>query len=171
LKPYHTLEARIKARNRVNKRANELQPELVEIFRPYVGKKVTTQHGLVHKLKPVIDKLRDRERGGEFSNGKGFDLWRRYGGSYAIDYEIKCSEPIRGSEREGGGCTVTYAEATVRVGLLEGDTLKSLSEEPPNYKSDYTEEEIREKRALADKLREEARRAETDLCPFGWFDQ
>jgi len=166
------LNAKVRAHNKVNARANELHPELLEMFRPFVGKKILTQSGFVAKLKPQIDALRERERG----RGR-FDLYS-HSTSYSLTFSLKAWESYQGEEHGG-----SYAEAYINVGELgrlgatngehcdtPRDALASLIELPPNVRTDYSAEEVRELRAKAQALADQAREAESALYPFGKYD-
>jgi hypothetical protein len=67
------LQARVAAQNRANAEANRLYKLLVEIFRPYVGKKILTQSGVIAKLKPLVS---DLSTGNIFAGG--FHVWRNF---------------------------------------------------------------------------------------------
>jgi hypothetical protein len=169
------LNAKVRAYNKVNARAKELQGELLAIFRPFVGKKILTNSGFVAKLKPQWDALRERERG---PNHQGFQL---YPGStsYSLTFTLKAWEPYQG-EQHGGA----YAEATIHVGelgrggsLLGGDYrdlpadhLAKLHTEPLKLRTDYNADEVRDLRIEAKKLEERAREAQSALYPFGQYD-
>jgi len=168
------LDARVRAFNRVNKRANELHSELVEIFRTYVGKKILTNAGFVAKLRPQWEAIRDREG---HSHG-GFQVY--YSGStYSLTFTVKTWEPYNG-EQYGGA----YAEANIHVGdfggrrrnsepldALPADHLATLNEQPVTLRTDYNADEVRRLRKEADELRDKLSAAESALHPFGRFDQ
>jgi hypothetical protein len=168
------LNAKVRAYNKVNARANELHRELLAIFRPYVGKKILTQSGFVAKLRPVIDALRDRERGPDHRHG--FQLYTG-STSYTLTFTLKAWEPNGG---EYGGA---YAEATLYVGELgrlganhgehcdtARDCLAKLHTEPLALRTDYNADEVRRLREEAKKLEERAREAQSALYPFGQYD-
>jgi hypothetical protein len=50
------------------------------------------------------------------------------------------------------------------------DHLAALVELPPNLRTDYNAEEVRELRARAKALEDQAREAESALYPFGKYD-
>jgi hypothetical protein len=167
------LNARVRAHNRVNKRALELHGELVEIFRPFIGKKVLTNSGFVAKLRPQIDAIRDREGS---SHEGGFQLYYN-GGRYSLVFTLKAWEPYKG-EQYGG----SYAEASIYVGEfgnqtsqnpegLPQDHLASVRETPPDLRTDYSADEVRALRKAEREASEKAREAESALSPFGRYDQ
>jgi hypothetical protein len=168
------LNAKVRAYNRVNKRALELHAELLAIFRPFVGKKVLTNSGFVAKLRPQIEALRARE--GQTHQG-GFQLFHN-SSTYSLTFTLKAWEPYQG-EQYGGA----YAEATIHVGEfgrmgassgehcdVARDVLAKLIELPPNLRTDYNADEVRDLRIEAKKLEERAREAQSALYPFGQYD-
>lgn len=151
------LEAKVAAHNRTHAEINRLAPLMREAFRPFIGKKVLTHGGVVAKLKTEIDKLT------EDSRACGFRVWRD-GGNYSVYYYVDCTEQI-----EGRGCV--YGKGSFYVCEVEGYDCKKLIEDGKPLRTDYTAEEIRNKRKLAEKLADEARTAEYALTPFGKYDQ
>jgi hypothetical protein len=168
------LNAKVRAYNKVNARAMELQPELLAMFRPFVGKKILTNSGFVAKLRPLIDALREREQ----QPGRGrFQFWTG-STSYTLTFTLKAWESYNG-EQYGGA----YAEATLYVGELgragathgghcdvARDCLASLNEEPLALRTDYSAEQVRALRKAAQEAEEKAREAEHALSPFGKYD-
>jgi hypothetical protein len=153
----------------------ELQPELLEMFRPFIGKKVLVQgNGLVAKLAPQLRALRDRESQPE--RGK-FTLWQD-SSTYHLSFTLKAWESYQG-EQHGG----SYAEATINVGELgrlgathgehldvPRDHLGTLNEQPLTLRTDYNADEIRALRKAAEAAEAKAREFESALYPFGKYD-
>jgi len=166
------LNAKVRAYNKVNARAMELQPELLAIFRPYVGKKILTNSGFVAKLRPVLEEFRKRvNASGPFQLITGST-------SYWLSYTLKAWEPYQG-EKYGGAS----AEATIHVGELgrlgatngehcdvARDVLATLEQKPLELRADYSADEVRELRKAAQEAEERAREAEHALYPFGKYD-
>jgi hypothetical protein len=168
------LNARVRAYNKVNARAITLHRELVEIFRPFVGKKILTNAGFVAKLRPLLDAVRVRES----EPSRGRFQFITHSTSYSLTFSLKVWESYQGEEHGG-----SYAEAVIHVGELgrlgatngehcdvPRDALASLIEQPPNLRADYNAEEVRELRAKAQVLADQARQAESALYPFGKYD-
>lgn len=167
------LNAKVRAYNKVNARAMELQPELLAIFRPFVGKKILTNAGLVAKLRPLVEAMREREQ----APSRGFQLWRDQS-NYTLGFTLRAWEGYQG-EAHGG----SYAEAYIRVGEFgrvgatsgehretPRDVLAKLNEEPLILRTDYNAEEVRALRKAAEAAAEKAREAERALNPFGKYD-
>jgi hypothetical protein len=169
------LNAKVRAHNKVNARANELHPELLEVFRPFVGKKVLVNgNGLVAKLRPQIEALRERES----QPGRGrFQLWLD-SSTYHLSFTLKAWESYQG-EQYGG----SYAEATINVGELgrngathgdhcdvPRDHLATLNEVPLALRTDYNAEEVRALRIAAEAAEAKAREFVSALYPFGKYD-
>jgi hypothetical protein len=162
------LNAKVRAFNKVNARANELHGELVAMFRPFVGKKILTQSGFIAKLKPQIDALRERE------SHPGRGRFQLYTGSshYTLSFVLKAWESYQGEEHGG-----SYAEAYLHLGELgknsnglPEDHLASLTSEPLALRSDYSADEVRRLREEAKQAEERAREAQSALHPFGQYD-
>ncbi len=160
------LNAKVRAQNKVNARANALHPELLEIFRPYVGKKILTNSGFVAKLKPALAALRERESAAKFQLCPGST-------TYTLSFSLRGWESYNG-EQYGGAS----AEATLYVGdmnrpgsgVYSGDALATLHTEPPALRTDYSADEVRELRKTAAAAEQAARDAESALFPFGKYD-
>jgi hypothetical protein len=145
------LAAKVAGQNRVNAEANTLERELVEIFRPFIGKKILTHGGLTAKIKPLIPK---REL--------PFRLWRAPS-SYTLSWKLDVTE--HDSEH-----SVCYREAWIHVGKLNGYTLESLCD-PQTRRTDYTIAEISDKRERLKQYEEAYRQARSALDGFGEYDQ
>jgi hypothetical protein len=168
------LNARVRAYNKVNARAITLHRELVEIFRPFVGKKILTNAGFVAKLRPLIERIREREQ----EPGRGRFQFYTHSTTYSLTFVLKAWESYQGEEHGG-----SYAEAVINVGELgrlgatngghcdvPRDALASLIELPPNLRTDYNAEEVRALRKAAQAAEEKAREAEHAVYPFGKYD-
>lgn len=146
------LAAKVAGQNKVNQAANEYEKTLIEAFRPFVGQKILTHSGLAARVKPHIPEC------------KGvFRCWREASG-YSLYYSMDVTESVG----EYGCC---YCKATAYVGDLDGYNLKSVNEPQKPRRTDYTVEEILEKRKALQVARDAMRRAESDLATFGEYDQ
>ena|ERR1035437_6516535 len=152
------LEAKVAAYNRVHKIANRLQRELIEKFRPFVGKKILTQSGLAAKVKHLNP-----------DSTKEYHIYR-YSSNYSLTFCVKTWEQAK--NRYGNNPSYSsshYAEASFNVGELDGDILKKLSE-PTLLKEDFSVEEVKQLRIEEKELEEKARTALNKLYPFGKYD-
>ena len=148
------LAAKIAARNRCNKAANELYPRLAEIFRPMVGKKVVKVDGdLVYgcrtnDLRSVLDV-------------PGCHVYR-YCSVYSLMWCVKCSENIVGQS----GCV--YQEASVYVASLSGQICEKI-DEWTDLKTDYNLDDLVAKIDAAELAREEYDRVKGLTFPFSEY--
>jgi hypothetical protein len=155
------LNARVRAYNKVNARANELHRELLAIFRPFVGKKILTNSGFIAKLRPQLEALRERES----QPGRGrFQLYTT-STTYTLTYVLKGWDAYQG-EPHGG----SYAEVGRNGNGLPGDHLASVNSEPLALRTDYDAEAVRVLRKAAEAAADKAREAESALYPFGKYD-
>lgn len=149
------LAAKVQAVNKANQYATTLYPTLVDIFRPLVGTKIIKADGsLLKKVQALVP---------DFHYSTDLHVYR-LSSSYSLAWVVKTCEPIT----EEGTCT--YYEATVYVGSLDGDTLKSIYEHPFREKTDFTVEEIQAARTEYDKARKIAEDLKSALFPFGEHD-
>jgi hypothetical protein len=148
------LRASIAATNKANAYANRLQRELVAIFRPLVGKQVIKNDGsLLERVKKLLP---------EFPCQPGLHVYRT-SSAYWVGFAVKASV----NEEPGPGCQ--YYEATVRVGDIESgtQTLKQVYDDPADRRTDYTFEEVVEKRRLCEEARKVYEAAKGECYPFG----
>jgi hypothetical protein len=146
------LAAKVAGQNKVNAAANEYEKTLIEAFRPFVGTKILTHNGLAARVKPHIPEAQGV-----------FRCWRA-SSVYSLYYEMDVTENV--GEH---GCV--YCKATAYVGDLDGYNLKSVNEPQKPRRTDYTVEEIREKRKALQVARDAMRKIESDLATFGEYDQ
>src|SRR4051812_45574660 len=104
------LEAKVKAFNRAGVEATRWQKKFLAIFAPYVGKKVLTNSGLVHKLKAAV---------GELPCTPAFHMYREAQYSHSLIYTVKTCESY-------GEHSCCYAEVSFYVGKLNNDVLTEL---------------------------------------------
>lgn len=145
------LTARVIAENRANEIATELSRQLLAIFAPFVGQKITKQGGdLTEKVKKLLPKL---------PNSNHASVHRERG-AYSLAFKVSCYE----NTSRGG----VYQDVMIYVGEMDGHTLTKLSQ--PFVGQTYTVEEIERKRSeyeIAKKLYQDAQHA---LYPFGEHD-
>lgn len=147
------LAAKVRGQNKVNAAANEYEKQLIEAFRPFVGSKILTHSGLAARVKPHIPE----------APKEVFRAWRS-ASNYSLYYEMDVTEQVG----EHGCC---YCNATAYVGDLDGYKLKSVGEPQKPRRTDYTVEEIREKRKALQTARDAMRKIESELATFGEYDQ
>jgi hypothetical protein len=150
------LAARIKARNRVNQLANELQEKLIKDFTPLIGKKVVNADNYLSekfkKLKPYVA-VQEAQ-------------FYQQASEYSLGFIVKVSEQISGND-----CGCVYEEAHFYVGNLSNCVLTKVYNGASDRRTNYTVEEIIKVREFAEQKREEARQAENALCGFGTYDR
>lgn len=148
------LAARIKARNKASKLANELYLQLKPIFVPFVGKKILTATGsLIAKVKLLIPDLTDTPSVRICPSGRNSLSWTVY---------------VSETDHRGN----IYEEVNVYIGQLKDGILTKLNQhETLQYRTDYTEEEITSKRKDCAILKKAFEDAQSDLFPFGEYDR
>lgn len=153
------LHARVTAANRVFKRANELHAVLTEIFRPYVGKQVLKADGsLLAKIREQIPNL-DSDKVSVVRDSN----------SYSLRWECKSSENVACETY----CRYFRASFTVgHFGSRHDGTAHTLTElvGPPQYREDWTAEEIVAAREEAKRLQRLADDAKSKYHLFGEYD-
>ncbi len=159
------LEAKVAAVNRANAEAKRLHPLFVEAFRPFLGKKVLTHSGLVAKAKDIPDQLVPF-----IADGYQTPSVYRYSSNYSLCFVVKVCESGR-SFRGGDNYSTHYAEASIYVGELDGYTLAKLTEEYKFPRDDWSADEVRDLRKLADEAEKQSRHYLNQLSAFGRFDQ
>lgn len=149
------LEAKVIATNRANAEANRLYALFVIALAPFVGKKVINTDGsFPKKVKEAIDAIPTT----------AFQLLRRFTRNNILDWTVKECERY-------GEHFCDYAEATFYVGVLDGQVLRDLDIEPPNFRTDYNVERILQAREIVQKAREHLSRAQGALEGFGECDR
>ncbi len=152
------LSAKVDAVVRANHRANQLWNLLMPTFSAFVGKQITKNDGSllarVEKLLPTLPRTADCR------------VWHR-SSQYSLCWEVQASAPIGDPT---GFHTVVYHEAACPIGKIENGILTELYP-PMNYRTDYSPEEILEKRADHERAQQALYAAECALRPFGVFDK
>lgn len=152
------LDGRVAAVNEAHLLAMQLEKQLREFFLAYVGQKVLKADGTVlakiaAKLNPLL---------AWFDNQNGVQVYLDRGPFY-----LRWTVKVR---KEADVHSWVYWEQSVRVGEIEGDTLKNVIDKPTELRTDYTAEEIEAKRKVYRELMEQAERAKYELFPFGERD-
>lgn len=148
------LEAQVKAVNMANAWANEIQPKLIEFFRPLIGQKIIKGDGdLLRKLQNPVDEITAG------TDPNGYSRAYKIGSSYSLAFVCKTCVGY-------GDCYCVYHEAHVYVGSIQGDTLVSFFNDHGPLKADWTAEEVEKLRAEHDKAKEAERAAASALGPF-----
>jgi hypothetical protein len=154
------LEAKVSARNTVNRLALEKLPAMIEALKPFVGKKIMNQGAVISaKLKSALPAT---------DNTPGFQSWYE-ATSYSLRLNCKVGELSPG--RFGDNMVATYAEQSFTIGEIEDDgcTLKSVVNGQV-ARADYTVEEVLTARAEFKAAEAAKAAAEAKLYGFGKHD-
>lgn len=147
------LPFKIEALNEANRRANDLQLQLLAFFLPRVGEKIEKADGsLLAKVEKAL-----AEYVGKLPCTPDLHVYRS-SSAYTLQWAVKVCK------RYGDGCT--YAEATVTVGDLRGDTLVKLADRI-EHRTDYSVEKVREARQRAAEAKRAYESARDECYPFG----
>jgi len=148
------LEARIEARNTVNRLAMEVYDALLPVVAPYVGKKIKNADGsLVAKLKNEVDNVWAPFRAKN----------QVYQGSFGYSLSFVAKVCIQSDGR------AYYDEMSVYLGELDGAILSKVCE-PYQRKTDYKAEDIALAREEVSRARKVLQAAEIGLQGFGEYD-
>lgn len=148
------LAAKVKAVNHAHAVANEWCPKLRAIFAQFVGKQIEKKDGpLLEKIKKLLP---------EFPSTPSLHIGRHYS-NYSLAWTVKTSE----MDTEH---TCLYYETTFYVGDLDHGVLTKILDNECNYRTDYTAEEIAEKRREYNEAKRVADAARDALYPFGEMD-
>lgn len=159
--PTQRLEIKVAAVNLAHKTANEIYQPLVDYFRQFVGQKVVKDDGSL--TKKVASGLP------ELPKGDGIHLIYKDSSSYSIRFSVRtCKSGY--PDHTGYSTCCSCHEAGVTIGNLAGTILKDINETSPQYKCDYTVEDIQAKRERYKELAEQANQAKYALSPFGEYD-
>jgi len=150
------LEARVRARNRVNTYANQWYTILAEKVRPFVGKKILNVNGGL--LKKYADQLPELPY---LSPGPHIYSCHT---NYQLRWAAKTSEQVVCE------CHCLYEEESFSVAEMELDVVIKICE-PYIRRTDYTAAEVIEKREAYKKAKALSDEAYSALRPFGEFDR
>ena len=153
-------------RNAVNLKTNQVQKELIEFFRPFIGKKVRTISGyggwskLVKKeLELYLSDLWNSERYRVICRSSSSSLWFEIDTTYQYD-----TIDYRGREDH----STSYVKAEFYVGSCDESTgnLKEVYEKIEARKTDWTVEELSTTRKKIKEMTEELRSLESSVREF-----
>jgi hypothetical protein len=150
------LEAKVKARNTAVEYGISLYKQLVEVFEPLVGQKILkVDNDLLAKVKANVPKFDDLP--------EGISIFRRFAAVNAIAWTVKVRVPVEDDE------IWVYQEVTVYVADMEGQTLTKINN-PFEGRTDWTADEVEEKRRAYKEAKKKADEAHSALYPFGEHD-
>lgn len=149
------LAARVKALNKANEIANEIFPKLQSIFKPYIGQKIIKGDGTL--LAKIVEKV-------VILPNTGTLRITRPRNDYTLRWAVSVCEHFCET-------TVVYEEAQVYVGDVSGGILERLAVDSLNLRTDYTVEEVEQKRETYREAKKVADTAFSALCPFDEFDR
>jgi hypothetical protein len=157
------LQLQVATRNKVNAKANELQAEFIKLLRPFVGKKVIKVAPYRQWTKQVSTLLCEQTSVAEFAgpwNGSFRLSWDFYQYTvYAtIDTTFKVSESsVEYVKREFAVCRLD--------GNCDGTSITGLPD-PANFRTDYTVQELTEKRTKLLELEQQVSELKSELQEF-----
>lgn len=147
------LSAKVCAVNKANAYAMRLHKLLSPIVAQWVGQDILKADGTLRvKYEKQIPK---------FPEVAGIRVYKRVA-SYGLSFSVSGSENAE-------DCTMCY-EASCNLAKLSNGVVGELYQ-CPELRTDYTAEEIEEKRKAYKKAEELAREAESALTPFGEYDR
>ena len=151
------LAAKVAAVNAANAYAKELYPQLAEVMRAFVGKKIIKQDGgLTAAVLAALPKLP--------CNGR-INVYCQSYRTYSLSWVVKTNETI--CEDRG----VEYHETSVNIGRVSDHILTEIvsGEHIDNLRTDYTVAEIEGKQKTYHELKNKADEARGELYPFGEY--
>lgn len=162
------LEAKVRARNLVNQIANEIEPLLIEAAKPWIGKKIIRQGGvLTERAQPSFNPIELKAK--TFTRvGESVDVWFRGKNWGEFRAELKVCVNY------GEACT--YQEESVTIGQLgqtvpELSTLKAVATMATHHrKTDYEADAIQQTRLKLSIARRAVSGIESELFYFGEHD-
>lgn len=152
------LAARVAAVNLANTVALDYAPKLRAALTPFFGRKVIKTDGsLLQAVAEIVPS------GNTYGNN--VQIFRDSWSNYSLYWIVKTWEQCN-------GCAY-YHGTSVYVGNLEGQILREWNgaDSLAGLRTDWTTEEIEQKRVAAEKAKEIARNAESACFPFGMFDR
>lgn len=153
------LEARVKAVNKSHAYAIKLHEALSEFFKGYVGKKITKADKRL--LKRIEDAMPD------FPQEDGVHVYFNES-DYFLAWGVRAWETYP-DPRDPEHPRSMSEETSVYVGRMRNGTLVEMSP-TPDLRTDYTVEEVNEKRAAFKQARDAFDEARSALRPFGEHD-
>lgn len=155
------LAAKVAARNKAHAYAREIYPILAEYFRPFVGQKILKADGtLLKKIADGLPVLPD--------SSHLHQVYQTTGHGYSLSWVIRACESFKDDSRGYQSCD--YYDRYCYVGDLRDGVLKAISN-PPEYRTDYTEEEVLSKREAYRAAKKAFDEAQSALGDFGEYDR
>jgi len=154
LRDDRALAQQVEARNRLNAKANELALLLQEVLKPYIGSKVIKATPYRSWTKKVADELRKLT---EKLHEHGYRL------TYSI-YDYSVHVDLDTAYRNVGE-TVSSLEVGFRLCSLNGDHLSAV-EPITERRTDYTVQELTEKRTKLFELEQQVSELKSELREF-----
>lgn len=172
LRDDRALAQQVEARNRLNAKANELAALLQEALKPYIGSKVikvTPYTSWTKKVAEALDKVTSDLP--SFYSESGMRILHGYRLTYNIyDYSVYVELDTVYRNVRNVGESVGYLKVEFRLCSLNGDHLASqqLSAVEPitERRTDYTVQELTEKRTKLLELEQEVRELKSELGEF-----
>jgi hypothetical protein len=139
------LQRKIDTRNKVNKKANELQAEFTKLLQPFVGKKVIKVTPYRQWTKQVGTLLREQTSVAKFAG-----TWN---GSFRLSWDFYCYTVCAAIDTcygltDSPGSPVEYVKQEFAVcrldGNCDGTSITGLPD-PANFRTDYTLDEVVQK--------------------------
>lgn len=159
LRDDRALAQQVEARNRLNAKANELAPLLQEVLKPYIGSKVikvTPYRDWTKKVAEALDKVTS-DLPSFYSDLHGYRLTY-----YIHDYNVYVELD---TTYRNVGEAVGYLKVEFRLCSLDGDHLSAV-EPITERRTDYTVEELTEKRTKLFELEQQVSELKSELREF-----
>lgn len=150
------LAAKVEAQNKAHQIALDIYPQLVAIFSPLVGQTIYKQDGLLAKIANQLPQF--------VNTPQEMVIFRS--SQYSLAWKIRTTAPTGGS---GVGESCVYREVILYIGDVRDCILTGIVARP-SLRTDYTVEEIEQKRATYRAMKEAANHAFAELYPFEDFD-
>ena len=147
------IEAKVEAVNKARVYAAELYTTLTKFFADYVGQEILKVDGQF--------KLKIKNAMPELPNRVDLSVYR-YSSDYNLIYRVKTC--VNHSDH-----SCTYHEESVYIAKIKGNTLEALMDWEPRS-SEWTVEKVRAARQAAEDAKKALSKAESNLAPFGYWD-
>jgi hypothetical protein len=151
------LTRQVDAINKLSGYSKRLQNQLLELLKPYQGKKIVKSSGSYPELMAKITRPEPEE---------DFRYWLRIS-EYRIDVEVDTTYKTR--EHEGGGYSVNYVKQSFHLCTIsDGTDLKELTDGKylQGRREDFTAREIQEKRQKISELEKHISAIRSGIYPF-----
>lgn len=163
------LDAKVVAQNEANRIAMAIQPHLLDLVRPFIGKTIVKKNGWNELYKnaqaAIGHEATDQLMSECHLAGPGVSLRISGYRDYRLSWDVNVSRRATENDRS------YQAAASVWVGKIENHVLVGLHEWQLKLRTDFTAEEIRVLRFQRNQAEEQMRELESKLNDFGRFDQ